>query len=110
MKCYRRLPLEIYNLVDGAYQLPIGESLWMPESGLGLGRVVLRDRFRREVLSWFDQKGDLYLTTDEQGDLEKYRAELESQKAQTEKQRVDTAQKQVELLLAKLRSLGIDEQ
>ena len=105
-KFWRRdghLPFEIYKLVDGNYQLQIGEPLWMPEIGLGIGRCVLpSDRFKREVLSWFDERGDRYLTTDEQADIER-------QAAKTERQRSDAAQKQVEVLLAKLRSLGIDE-
>ncbi len=64
----------------------------MPEIGLGIGRCVLpSDRFSREVLSRFDQKGDRYLTANEQVDLER--------------QRADEAQKQVESLMAKLRSL-----
>lgn len=91
------LPFEVYKLVDGDYQLQIGEPLWMPEIGLGIGRAVLpSDRFSREVLSWFDQKGDRYLTAEEQIDLER--------------QRADEAKKQVELLMAKLRSLGIPEE
>ena len=97
------LPLEVYKLVDNEYQLQIGEPLWMPEIGLGLGRCVLpSDRFRREVLSWFDERGDRYLTTDEQADLE-------NQRANFERQRADAAEKQVNLLLAKLRSLGTSE-
>ena len=106
-KFWRRdghLPFEVYQLVDGDYQLQIGEPLWMPEIGLGIGRAVLpSDRFRREVLSWFDERGQRYLTTEEQADLESQRANLEQQRA-------DAAQKQVELLLAKLRSLGIAEE
>ncbi|WP_055077743.1 Uma2 family endonuclease [Pseudanabaena sp. 'Roaring Creek'] len=98
------LPFEVYKLVDDDYQLQIGEPLWMPEIGLGIGRCVLpSDRFGREVLSWFDQKGDRYLTPEEQ-------AEIERQTANTERQRADAAQKQVELLTAKLRSLGISEE
>ena len=63
------LPFEVYKLVDRDYQLQIGEPLWMPEIGLGIGRAVLSsDRFRREVLSWFDQKGDRYLTTEERAE------------------------------------------
>ena len=106
-KFWRRdghLPFEVYQLVDGDYQLQIGEPLWLPEIGLGIGRCVLpSDRFRREVLSWFDERGQRYLTTEEQADLESQRANLEQQRA-------DAAQKQVELLLAKLRSLGIAEE
>ena len=98
------LPFEIYKLVDGDYQLQIGEPLWMPEIGLGIGRCVLpSDRFRREVLCWFDEHGDRYLTAEEKGELESHRANLEQHRA-------DAAQKQVDLLLAKLRSLGISEE
>ncbi len=98
------LPFEVYKLVDDDYQLQIGEPLWMPEIGLGIGRCVLpSDRFGREVLSWFDQKGDRYVTPEEQ-------AEIERQMANIERQRADAAQKQVEFLLAKLRSLGISEE
>ena len=98
------LPFEVYKLVDDDYQLQIGEPLWMPEISLGIGRCVLPcDHFRREVLSWFDQKGDRYLTPEEQ-------AEIERQMANIERQRADAAQKQVELLMAKLRSLGISEE
>jgi hypothetical protein len=82
----------------------------MPEIGLGLGRCVLpSDRFRREVLSWFDEQGQRYFTGEEKADIEMHRADIERQKAKSEKQRADAAQKQVELLLEKLRSLGIDE-
>ncbi len=72
------LPLEVYKLVDGVYQLQIGEPFWMPEIGLGIGRCVLpSDPLEREVLSWFDEQGDRHLTTDEQADQERYRAEQE---------------------------------
>ena len=113
----RHLPFEVYKLVDGDYQLQIGEPLWMPEIGLGIGRCILpTDPLRREVLSWFDDRGQRYLTLEEQVDIERQmamterqRADAENQKAKSEQQRADAAQKQVELLLAKLRSLGIDE-
>lgn len=71
-KFWRRdehLPLEIYKLTDGVYQLQVGEPLWMPEIGLGLGRCVLpSDPLEREILSWYNQKGDRYLTTDERAE------------------------------------------
>ena len=61
----KHLPFEVYKLVDRDYQLQIGEPLWMPEIGLGIGRCVLPiDRLNREVLSWFDEKSDRYLTTE----------------------------------------------
>lgn len=97
------LPLEAYKLIEGEYQLQLGEPCWMPEIGLGIGRCVLpSDRLRREVLSWFDKRGNRYLTPEEQVDAER--------------QRADAAQEQVELLQARLRrhasileSLGITD-
>jgi Uma2 family endonuclease len=86
------LPLEVYKLVEGVYQLQIEEPLWMPEIGLGIGRCVLpSDRLKREVLSWFDARGDRYLSAEEQERLAK-----------------EQAQQRVELLETLLRSQGID--
>ena len=76
----------------------------MAKIRVGISCCVLpSDRFRREILSWFNETGDRYLTTDEQADLE-------NQRANFERQRADAAEKQVDLLLAKLRSLGISEE
>ncbi|MHC5721391.1 MAG: Uma2 family endonuclease, partial [Nostoc sp.] len=33
----RHQPFEVYRLVDGSYQLQIGEPFWMPAIGLGIG-------------------------------------------------------------------------
>jgi Uma2 family endonuclease len=59
------LPLEVYILSGGEYQLQTGEPLWMPEIGLGIGRFRLNERYGREVLSWFNAKGDRFLTAAE---------------------------------------------
>ena len=116
------LPFEVYKLVDGNYQLQIGEPFWMPEISLGIGRCILpSDRLRREVLSWFDEKGDRYLSTEEKSEIEwqranqerqranqeQQRADQEQQRADQERQRADETQNQVNLLLERLRSLGI---
>jgi Uma2 family endonuclease len=86
------LPLEIYKLVDGVYQLQVGEPFWMPEIGLGIGRCVLpTDPLGREVLSWFDEKGDRHLSPEEQ-----------------ERQSTAQERQQRERLEAFLRSQGID--
>jgi Uma2 family endonuclease len=74
-------PFEVYRLERGSYQLQIGEPFWMPEVGLGIGRSVYTSgEVQRDVLSWYDQKGDRYLTAEEKN----------------------------ERLSAKLRELGID--
>jgi Uma2 family endonuclease len=63
------LPFEVYKLVNGVYQLQIGEPLWMPEINLGIGRCMLpSDPLGREVLGWYDEKGDRYATVDERAD------------------------------------------
>lgn len=75
----RHQPLEIYRLVDGEYQLQIGEPFWMPEIELGIARTTLQTGgLQREVLSWFNRQNVRYLTPEEllqqaQQQLEQYR-------------------------------------
>ena len=72
----RHQPFEVYKLVDGSYQLQIGEPLWMPEVGLGIGRCqALVARLQQEILSWYDERGDRYLTAEEVAQQERQRAE-----------------------------------
>ncbi|MEO0852291.1 MAG: Uma2 family endonuclease [Cyanobacteria bacterium J06648_11] len=109
--------LEIYRLEGDRYVLqPPEEPYWMPEIGLGLGRCTqtcdLRDR---EVLCWFDEKGDRYLTQDERGEAEKQRADAEQERAeraekneQLARQQAAEADQRAEVLAAKLRELGIE--
>ena len=67
------LPFEVYKLVNHAYELQIGEPFWMPEIGLGIGRCRLADDpLEREVLSWYDNKGDRYPN---EAEAERQRAE-----------------------------------
>jgi hypothetical protein len=62
----RHLPLEIYRLVNGNYQLQIGEPFWMPEIGLGIGRFARQfGSIQREVLYWYNESGNRYLTSEE---------------------------------------------
>lgn len=59
-------PFEIYRLVNGEYEQQIGEPFWMPEVGLGIGRGRYNDgESQLEVLYWFDERGDRYLTAEE---------------------------------------------
>ncbi|QIR38666.1 hypothetical protein HCG51_19510 [Tolypothrix sp. PCC 7910] len=69
-------PFEVYKLVDGKYQLQIGEPYWMSEIGLGIGRYQgVVAGIPQELLSWYDEKGDRYLTPEEQAQQERQRAE-----------------------------------
>jgi Uma2 family endonuclease len=109
-------PLEVYKLVDGSYQLQIGEPYWMPEVGLGIGRtpeIFLHSK--EEVLSWFDEKGVRYLRPEEEAVQAKEAAVRAEQLAESETNRANreavartAAEQRAEELAAKLRELGID--
>ncbi|MEM8504481.1 MAG: Uma2 family endonuclease [Cyanobacteria bacterium P01_D01_bin.1] len=62
-------PFEVYKLVDGSYQLQIGEPFWMEEAGIALGRYTgTFGGETRELLGWFDQNGDRILTSEEKAE------------------------------------------
>lgn len=81
--------LEVYRLVDGAYQLqPAAHPVWFPEIGWGIGRERGTDQgITREWLYWYDKQGQRLLTPEE---------------------RIQQAEEGAELLAERLRSLGID--
>ena len=84
----RHQPFEVYKLMNGSYQLQIGEPFWMSEIGLGIGRSQYTSgEIQRQVLSWYDQQGNRYPTPEE----------LEQQ-----------AHQRAERLAARLRELGED--
>jgi Uma2 family endonuclease len=59
-------PFEVYKLVNGVYQLQIGEPYWFPEIGLGIGRCQeVSGAVEQEVLSWFDDRSNRYLRPEE---------------------------------------------
>ncbi|WP_353258901.1 Uma2 family endonuclease [Prochlorothrix hollandica] len=88
-------PLEIYRLHQGHYERVPGDPVWMPEIGLGLGRVqgVMQGR-SREWLAWFNGAGVPYPLIQEQ--------------LHQERQRADDERSARLALLAKLEAMGID--
>jgi Uma2 family endonuclease len=85
----RRKPsLEVYKLIQGHYLPVIGNPVWLPELGLGIGkeRQIYQGR-EREWMFWYDQEGTRYLLPEERAD----KAEARSQQ-----------------LADRLRALGID--
>jgi Uma2 family endonuclease len=105
------LPFEVYKLVNGVYRLQIGESFWMPEIGLGLGRCQIpNDRLDREMLTWYNQSNQRHLAAAEveqqRTAVERMRADTESQRADTERMRADEAQLRADRLTQRLRELG----
>jgi Uma2 family endonuclease len=118
-----RQPLEIYQLVDGQYQIMDGDQVWLPEIGLRLGRERGTYRGReREWLYWYTLSGKRLLSSAEtaqqekekaqQAELKAQQAELKAQqaelKAQQEKEKAQQAEGQSKKLAAKLKELGID--
>ncbi|MGA1474019.1 MAG: Uma2 family endonuclease [Prochlorothrix sp.] len=94
--------LEVYRLEAGVYRRIIGDPVWMPEVGLGIGCVqgVLQGR-QREWLAWFNEAGVAYPLVQERAEQERQRAEQERQRAEQERQ----ARLR---LLEQLRQMGID--
>jgi len=69
-------PFEVYQLVNGKYQLQTGEPYWMPEIGLGIGRgQYVSGNVQREILYWYNAQGKRYQTPEEIAIAERQRAE-----------------------------------
>jgi len=97
--------LELYNLVNGAYEKmtpnPRGHYL-IDRLGVELG--LWQGSYQNQTqkwLRWWDTEGNLLLTGWEQTELERLRTEQERQKKEQQKQRA-------ERLAAQLRDLGIE--
>ena len=84
----KKLPLEVYRLVNGEYVLLRGNPVWLPEVGLGIGSE--RGTYQgitREWLYWYDEQGVRFLTPEE---------------------RVTAAEQRVQMLEQQLRALGVN--
>ncbi len=92
-------PFEVYKLVDGAYQLQIGEPYWFPEIGLGIGRCQeVSGAVQQEVLSWFDDLNNRYLRPEEL-------AKIAEEEAVLARQEVEDTKTQLAQALARIREL-----
>ncbi|MBD2578904.1 Uma2 family endonuclease [Oscillatoria sp. FACHB-1406] len=100
----RHRGLEVYKLVKGKYRWQVQEPVWMPEIGLGIGRGLRNyGGVEREVLYWFDEEGNRYISTEEaeqqaRSQLSEMRQELDivRQQVEQERQQREFAQQQVE--------------
>jgi Uma2 family endonuclease len=133
----RKNTLEVYRLVEGQYVPVIGNPVWMPEIGLGIGKERHNHQGRdREWLFWYNENNERYPTPQEQiereyqesqkakqqsklarkqarqAEREAQQAQQENQKAQQNVQRINeqlTLEKSRSQKLAdRLRQLGID--
>ena len=88
----RHQPFEVYKLVNSTYEQQMGESYWMPEVGIGIGRYQGEvGGLPQELLTWYDAQGDRHLSEAEQ-----------------ERQRAEQALEKAERLETFLRSQGIN--
>ncbi|WP_322742396.1 hypothetical protein [Gloeocapsopsis crepidinum] len=69
-------PFEVYQLVNGEYQLQTEEPFWIPEIGLGIGRgQYVSGNVQREILYWYNAQGIRYQTPEEIATAERQQAE-----------------------------------
>jgi Uma2 family endonuclease len=125
-----RSSLEVYELVDGKYELmqpvallPEGQMVWLEGVGLGIGceRNFL-DGWEREWLYWYDRDGVRYPTAKErtamaetlaeQASFAQRRAEAITEQARKiadqERLAKEQAEQKAQRLAERLRALGLD--
>ena len=106
----RHQPFEVYKLTDGEYQLQIGEPYWMPEIGLGLGRSFGKlGGLEREMLSWFDEQGDRYLSAEEQAEQLQQTAQQAQQTAQRAQREAQQERESRLAAVTQLHQLGLTQ-
>jgi Uma2 family endonuclease len=100
----RKARFQVYKMIAGEYVLQSegGTPYWMPEIGLGIGveRQNYYNKFR-EWLYWYDENGDRYPNPTE-------RAGSEAQRAEAEAAGRRVAEHKANLLMERLREMGID--
>jgi Uma2 family endonuclease len=102
-------PFELYKQVDGSYQLQSGEPIWLPEVGLGIGRMQgILGGIHREWLTWYNPAGQAYPLPHQM--IRQLEAELEAarQEIARQQQRLEQERREKLRLLEKLRQLGVD--
>jgi len=106
----RRKPrLEVHQLVNGKYELLLGNPVWMPEIGLGIGYE--RGNYSgvtREWLYWYDAEGNRFLTPEEQVKQAVNRAQTAQEQVQTAQEHARQEVQRADRLAQRLRELGID--
>ncbi|MGB7443384.1 MAG: Uma2 family endonuclease [Coleofasciculaceae cyanobacterium] len=102
----RKPSLEVYQLKEGEYQLLAGETVWLSEINLGIGREEgIYQGITREWLYWYDQQGKRYLTPEEQ--ILATQKQFEEQ-LQQERQDKEVAIERAKRLEELLKEAGID--
>jgi hypothetical protein len=90
---------ELYRLENGQYVRQLGNPIWMPEIGLGIGHERdTQEGINRDWLYWYDEAGNRYLPPENALEQERIlrereqliRRELEEQLAQTAQALLET--------------------
>jgi Uma2 family endonuclease len=124
--------LEIYQLIQGQYVQMLGNRVWLPAIGLGLGKERLAyQEHEREWLFWYDEAGNRYPTPQERAEQERQGREQERQGREQERQgreqerqgreqerqradlaeqRASLAEQQLQRLAEQLRAMGIESE
>jgi hypothetical protein len=104
-------------LEQGRYVRQLGNPIWMPEIGLGIGMEmgIYEGGVPRQWLYWYDEQGqklpvpeNVIVMERQRAEQERLRAEREQVKAEQERIRAEQAEQQIQDLMARLRSRGID--
>ncbi|NER29729.1 MAG: Uma2 family endonuclease [Symploca sp. SIO1C4] len=102
-------PLEVYRLTNGNYERQLGEPVWMPEVGLGIGRELgVCEQWQRDWLYWYDQQLNRYQVPEEL--IEQLQQQLRQQelRAQQAESQLQQEKKRAQQLAEMLRRLGVD--
>ncbi len=109
-------PFEVYRLEGGTYVRQVGEPVWMPEIGLGMGREQGQmEGVEQEWLAWYTEAGVPYLLPEtaitelrkQVGRLQQ-RADAEQRRATAATLELQQERREKERLLALLRSHNIN--
>ena len=99
----RHDPFEVYHLENGVYVRQLGNPVWMPELGLGIGTAQgCHKGHTREWLYWYDEQGNRYPAPENIIQQERQRAEQERQRAEQERQLRNQAEQDREQIEAEL--------
>ncbi|BAU11914.1 hypothetical protein LEP3755_24380 [Leptolyngbya sp. NIES-3755] len=105
----RHEPFEVYRLTNGEYVRQTGNSIWMPEIGLGIGvESGTHEGITQDWLYWYDEQGNRYPAPEDAIALERNRAELAEQQLRVAEQQLEEERRSRQALLEKLRQIGID--
>ncbi|NJO39508.1 MAG: Uma2 family endonuclease [Cyanobacteria bacterium CRU_2_1] len=100
---------EVYRLANDRYVRQLGNPVWMPEIGLGIGSEQgTHEGCAREWLYWYNQQGDRFPAPENLIAQERQRAEAAEQQLEQERRLLEQERRLREELLERLRQRGIN--